>query len=93
MPARGLHVDDTICSQRANDPSDELIAAIASRQGGVVSRRQLLARGLSARSIQHRITLGRLRVIQRGIYAVGHDAIPIRGRLCAALLVAGPAAH
>ncbi len=25
----------------------------------------------------------------RGVYAVGHDAIPIRGRLCAALLVAG----
>jgi Protein of unknown function (DUF559) len=29
-------------------------------------------------------------MIHRGVYAVGHDAIPIRGKLCAALLVAGP---
>ena len=55
-----------------------------------MSRKQLLARGLSARSIDHRIKIGRLRVIHRGVYAVGHDAIPARGRLCAALLVAGP---
>jgi very-short-patch-repair endonuclease len=90
MARSELHVEDAICAQRANDPDDEVIAALAGRQGGVVSRKQLLARGISARSIAHRITLGRLRVIHRGVYAVGHDAIPIRGRLCAALLVAGP---
>ncbi len=27
--------------------------------------------------------------IYRGVYAVGHDAIPVRGRLFAALLLAG----
>jgi hypothetical protein len=92
MSGRELHVEHTICAQRANDRDDQVIAALASRQGGVVSRKQLLARGISARSIGHRIKIGRLRVIHRGVYAVGHDAIPIRGRLCAALLVAGPGA-
>lgn len=87
MSARDLHVDNHIGSQRA---TDEEIARIANRQGGVVGRGQLLARGITARSIQRRIEAGRLRVIHRGVYAVGHDAIPIRGRLCAALLVAGP---
>jgi Transcriptional regulator, AbiEi antitoxin len=89
MSASELHVEHTICAQRANDPDDEVIAALASRQGGVVARKQLLARGISARSIGHRSKIGRLRVIHRGVYAVGHDAILIRGRLCAALLVAG----
>jgi hypothetical protein len=63
---------------------------MANRQGGVVSRKQLLTRGITAKSIERRLEAGRLRVIYRGVYAVGHDAIPIRGRLCAALLVAGP---
>jgi Transcriptional regulator, AbiEi antitoxin/Protein of unknown function (DUF559) len=85
-----LHVDPHIGGQRANDHADELIARVANRQGGVVSRAQLLARGIARRAIERRIESGRLRVIYRGIYAVGHDAIPIRGRLCAALLVAGP---
>jgi hypothetical protein len=40
--------------------------------------------------IQYRLRVGRLRVIHRGVYAVGHDAIPVRGRLFAGLLVAGP---
>jgi hypothetical protein len=55
-----------------------------------VSRAQLEALGLERGSIEHRVRIGRLRVVHRGVYAVGHDAIPIRGRLCAALLVGGP---
>lgn len=67
-----------------------MIAAVANRQGGVVARGQLVARGVSAKEIDYRVAIGRLRAIHRGVYAVGHDAIPIRGKLCAALLVAGP---
>ena len=63
---------------------------MASRQGGTISRRQLLRLGLTATQIRDRIRSGRLRVIYRGVYAVGHDAIPVRGRLFAALLLAGP---
>jgi very-short-patch-repair endonuclease len=83
-------VDPNNWGQANNDPVDELIARIANRQGGVVSRVQLIARGVPAKAIDYRIKIGRLRVIHRGVYAVGHDAIPIRGKLCAALLVAGP---
>ena len=54
----------------------------------MIDRAQLLALGLTAREIDHRVKIGRLRVIYRGVYAVGHDAIPVRGRLYAALLVA-----
>jgi hypothetical protein len=90
MSGSDLHVDPHIGGKRAHDPADEVIARVANRQGGIVSRTQLLARGITARSIERRLEGGRLRVIHRGVYAVGHDAIPIRGRLCAALLVAGP---
>jgi hypothetical protein len=57
-----------------------------------VSRAQLIALGLAPTDIAYRIKIGRLRLIHRGVYAVGHDAIPARGRLVAGLLVAGPGA-
>src|SRR5918994_4878630 len=75
--------------QRDNRSVDEAIAGIANRQGGVVSRKQLLALGVDRGALEKRTKIGRLRVIHRGVYAVGHDAIPVRGLLCAALLVAG----
>jgi Protein of unknown function (DUF559)/Transcriptional regulator, AbiEi antitoxin len=90
MSESELHVDPNNWGQRASDPVDEVIAALANRQGGVVDREQLLARGIPGKAIDYRTKIGRLRAIHRGVYAVGHDAIPIRGRLCAALLVAGP---
>jgi very-short-patch-repair endonuclease len=75
-----------------NRSPDHVIASIADRQGGVVGRSQLLARGIPAKAIAYRLHVGRLRHVYREVYAVGHDAIPIRGRLVAALLVAGPGA-
>src|SRR4051794_12264426 len=65
------------------------MAALASRQGGVVARGQLLARGIAAKAIDHRLKVGHLRSVYRGVYAVGHGAIPLRGTLMAALLVVG----
>ena len=56
----------------------------------MIDRRQLLRLGLTAKDIEYRVKIGRLRVIYRGVYAVGHDAIPVRGRLFAALLLAPP---
>jgi very-short-patch-repair endonuclease len=55
-----------------------------------VARKQLLALGLTPEAIDRRMAAGRLRPVHRGVYAVGHDALPLRGRLVAALLVAGP---
>jgi len=89
MSARDLHFDGNSDRQRANRALNEAIARVANRQGGVISRKQLMALGLDGAGIDNRVRVGLLRVIHRGVYAVGHDAIPIRGRLCGALLVAG----
>lgn len=69
---------------------DEAIARLAAVQLGVVSRQQLLTLGLSARMIDHRLALGRLRRVHRGVYAVGHDALAFEGRVLAALLATAP---
>lgn len=68
---------------------DRAVAAIAVRQGGVVSRAQLLALGLSPPSIDRRLAAGRLHRIRRGVYAVGHPLLGVDGRRWAAVLALG----
>jgi hypothetical protein len=84
-------VDDRVGSEVHSNPIDVAIAVLAGRQYGVVSRVQLLALGLTPRMIQVRITGGRLHVIHRGVYAVGHTRIPQEGRWLAAVLHAAKA--
>ena len=69
--------------------TDAEIARIAGRQGGVVGRTQLLRQGLSASAIDRRVRAGRLHVIHRGVYAVGHRVLGTRGRYWAAVLTCG----
>src|SRR5215218_8421584 len=69
-----------------------MIAGVASRQGGVIDRAQLDALGVGRGAIRYRADEGRLRRMYEGVYAVGHEALQLRGRLVAALLVAGPGA-
>jgi len=59
---------------------------MADRQHGVVTRDQLKAIGLSASAISRRLERGRLYVVHRGIYAVGHRRLPVEGRWMAAVL-------
>lgn len=73
-------------SVRAAEGHDERISDLASRQHGVVARRQLLALGLGRRAIEHRLSTGRLRSLFGGVYAVGHEALSFHGRVIAALL-------
>jgi very-short-patch-repair endonuclease len=73
---------------------DRKIAQLATRQDGIVERRELIALGLSAAAIDHRVRTGRLIVLYRGVYAVGHRALSERATLRAGLVAAGPtAAH
>jgi hypothetical protein len=71
---------------------DRLIAALATRQHGVVSRRQLLSRGLSRHAIDERIRTGQLHSVHQGVYAVGLLRVHGSGLVMAAVLACGEGA-
>lgn len=77
---------------RESDATEQRIAAIASRQGGVVGIAQLLNAGLSYNGVTRRMESGRLHPIHRGVYAVGHRSLAVTGRRWAAVLACGPGA-
>ena len=54
-----------------------------------MSRRQLLAAGLSKDEIDYRIEIGRLHPVHRGVYLVGHPAATRLATLTAAVLAGG----
>jgi very-short-patch-repair endonuclease len=68
----------------------ERLDALATSQHGVVSRQQLRDLGLSDTMIGRWLHAGRLHRLHRQVFAVGHTALSIQGRLWAALLYAGP---
>jgi very-short-patch-repair endonuclease len=71
---------------------DPVIGGFADAQYGVVSRAQLLQAGLTSREIERRTEAGRLHVLHRGVYAVGHRVLKVEGRWMAAVLAAGEGA-
>ncbi len=66
--------------------------ALAERQHAMIHRAQLLAIGLSPDAIDRRVAAGRLHVMYRGVYALGHRVVTLRGRWMAAVLACGPGA-
>ncbi|HEY5190118.1 MAG TPA: type IV toxin-antitoxin system AbiEi family antitoxin domain-containing protein [Solirubrobacteraceae bacterium] len=68
------------------------LAAIATRQKGVITRAQLFDLGFSSSGISRLIAAGHLHRIHRGVYAVGHTALTLHGRWMAAVLACGPEA-
>jgi very-short-patch-repair endonuclease len=71
---------------------DHGIATVAAKQHGTISRAQLFALGLSRRGIEERLRDGRLHLLSRGVYLVGHRAAPPLARQMAAVLACGPGA-
>jgi very-short-patch-repair endonuclease len=72
-----------------NGSVDRIVARLAEQQHGVVGRTQLKGLGLTARSIDGRLQRGRLHLIHRGVYAVGHRLLTKKGRWMAAVLACG----
>jgi very-short-patch-repair endonuclease len=68
---------------------DERIAAVAGRQRGRLSRKQLLAAGVGPGSIKSMLGTGRLHRRHAGVYAVGHTGPVELGDETAALLACG----
>jgi hypothetical protein len=68
------------------------IAAIASRQHGVVTAAQMRAVGFDESAVHRALKAGRLHRLHRGVYAVGHRSLSWRGRWLAAVLAAGDGA-
>jgi hypothetical protein len=70
------------------DP-DARIAAFATAHHGVAARAELQALDLGVKAIEHRLDVGRLQRLYRGVYAVGHRAQTREGRWRAAVLACG----
>ena len=68
---------------------DHALAELAARQHGVVSVAQLIRLGLRPSSIKHRVRIGRLHRVYRGVYAVGYKRLTLDGRYMAAVLACG----
>lgn len=67
-----------------------LIAQLARRQHGHVTRQQLLALGLTRQAVARRVTTGTLIPMYAGVYAVGHAQNTPIARAHAAVLACGP---
>jgi hypothetical protein len=69
---------------------DLLIAEVAAAQHGVVTIAQLLQAGLDRDAVAYRRKVGRLHLLHRGVYAVGHRPPSPLAAAMAAVLACGP---
>jgi hypothetical protein len=91
-PELAQHDDDPVVSRRGRWP-DAQIGEIATRQRSLITRSQLYELGLSRAAIDHSLSRGRLRALHRGVYAVGHLALPEWALELAAVLAIGDRAY
>jgi hypothetical protein len=72
---------------------EEVLRELMSVQRGAVTRKQLLARGVSAKAFRHRVATGRLVRRGRGVYVDGALPTNREQELYVALLAAGECAY
>ena len=68
------------------------IARLASRSWGVVTRKQLLAAGITKKEIEHRLAIGSLIRLHWGVFRVGHVAPSTEATYLAAVWACGDGA-
>ena len=92
--SRSQRFDEPLGSQRvaAGDRATLAIRELAERRHGVVAWRQLIAFGIDEGLLRKRIARGRLLPLHRGVFALGHRCIGMRGEWLAAVLACGPGA-
>lgn len=66
------------------------MTTLAQRQHGMVTRKQLLALGLTRHAVDGRVGRGLLRPLYPGVYALGGARLTADGRRMAAVLACGP---
>jgi very-short-patch-repair endonuclease len=85
------NIDRHICGQRSPRGWEAVVTDLAEQQHGDVARWQL--EGIvSLDWIDHRLRLGWLHPLYRGVYAVGHRPATRESRWMAAVLAGGPGA-
>lgn len=84
--------ESTVEKQQQTHSPDVRIAKLAEREWGVLSVTELRACGLSDHAIAARVRRGRLHKMHRGVYAVGHTGLTMRGRFLAAVKAGGTGA-
>ena len=65
------------------------VVELASRQHGVIARRQMADLGISTRAVEWWQRDGRLVPLHRGVYAIGRPQLTREGRWLAAVLAVG----
>jgi very-short-patch-repair endonuclease len=86
---------DRVCSLGGNyshggSRPEVRLARVAADQHGVVTQAQLIAAGLDRDAIAYRRRVGRLHLLHRGVYAVGHRPPSPLATAIAAVLACGP---
>jgi hypothetical protein len=74
---------------RSDGTAERVIARLASQTHGVVTWSQLLRAGISEDEIRHRLRIGALIRIHRGVYRVGHRAPSVEASYIAAVFACG----
>jgi predicted transcriptional regulator of viral defense system len=73
-------------------PKTRQVWDLVRQQHGVISREQLRRLGVTEDGIKHRIAIGRLYRVRRGVFAVGRPDLTPHGRWMAAVLACGDGA-
>jgi very-short-patch-repair endonuclease len=73
-------------------PKNRQVWELVRQQHGVISREQLRRLGFTDDAIKHRIAIGRLHRVRRGVFAVGFPDLTPNGRWMAAVLACGDGA-
>jgi hypothetical protein len=68
---------------------EEILGSLASRSRGVVTRQELLGAGVTRDELEHRVAIGALIRVHRGVFRVGHQSPSLEARYTAAVKACG----